>query len=398
MGVLVSETITPNMNLTVPAVSEQPGPTWAVNINTSLNTIDTHDHTAGKGLLITPSALNINADLTFGGNNATTLRSVRFNAQGAPLGLSSDLGCVYVAGVDLYYNDVSGNPVRITQSGGVAGSPGSITGLVSPASATYVSGNQTFVWQSGVTIPANLDAGSVILRNLTPGSFGLTLSPPSSLSGNYTVTLPAVPGTTNIVTMDNTGVLAASWNVDNATIVVSSNNLKVADGGIGTTQLANSSVTPAKLSTNWQNQIISANSGAYTTGSMAMTIGSVSSSGRPINLNLYRGKISFPASGGGTSFRIAIQRTTGSSSNIVQTFCDVVPSATLETQYLFQTQPIVGFTSPSVSAGANGMGFNLVDIPPAGNHVYKLQISMANGFTTNSFSVFSSVSCMMYEI
>lgn len=209
---MANEIISPNMGLPVPVVGTAPGPTYAVDVNDCLTTIDAHDHTSGSGVPITPAAMNINAALPFGGNNATQLRTARFNAQGSTLtgSASADINCVYFAGVDLYANDGSGNTVRITQSGGVAGSPGSISNLSAPASAAYVSLSQTFVWQSAATTPANMDGGSFIFRNISAASKGLTLSPPNAMAADYNLTLPDVPGATSFMTLTSGGVMGAS--------------------------------------------------------------------------------------------------------------------------------------------------------------------------------------------
>lgn len=204
----MADIVTPNMGLTLPTISQTVGPTYAVEINNDLSTLDGHNHTPGSGSQIPTSGLNINSDLSFNGVNATTLRSTRFSSQSSVLSLGTDLRCLYSVSADLYYNDGSGNNIRLTQSGGVAGSPGSISGLASPASATYSSGISTFIWQSNVNTPANLDAGSIILRNNTAGSNGLTLSPPS-LGTNYTLTLPALPAGLSIMTLDNLGNISA---------------------------------------------------------------------------------------------------------------------------------------------------------------------------------------------
>lgn len=193
------------MNLPIPVPGVDPGPDWANNINASLTLIDGHNHSAGNGVQIVPSAININSDLSFGIQNATNLRSVNFAVQPMPLALGTDVGCLYVSGVDLYYNDELGNQVRITQSGGVAGSPGSIAGLASPASATYVSLSKTFVWQSDANTPANMDGASYILRNLVASSKGLTLNPPNAMAADYAITLPTLPTGVSVVTIDNTG-------------------------------------------------------------------------------------------------------------------------------------------------------------------------------------------------
>lgn len=208
---MANTTISPNMNLIVPTVGVEAGPTWASDLNASLTIIDGHNHTSGQGVSITPGGLNINSDLPFGINNATLLRSVRFSPQLTTLSSATDIGCLYEAGVDLYYNDGNGNQIRITQSGSVSGSAGTITGLPSgTASAAYQSVPKTFVFQSSTNTSANLDGASLILRNLSASSNGLTLSPPSALASNYTLTLPTIPSSTSFVTMDSSGNFGTS--------------------------------------------------------------------------------------------------------------------------------------------------------------------------------------------
>lgn len=218
------------MSLPVPVVSVDPGPDWATNVNNCLTIIDAHDHSAGYGVQVTPAGLNINADLSIGSNNLTNTRSLRFISQITPIAGVADLGCLYESGVDLYYNDANGVQIRLTQSGAVAGTPGSIANLVSPASATYVSANQTFVWQSDVLTPANLDAASIILRNLTASSKGLTLSPPASMGADYTLTLPTLPGSTLPVSLNSSGAFST--------------------GQITTAQITDANITSAKMATN----------------------------------------------------------------------------------------------------------------------------------------------------
>lgn len=207
---MANTTISPNMNLPVPVVGVDPGPAWASDINACLALIDQHTHAAGSGVQINSNGLNINSDLPLNDNNMTLIKSARFQAQSSTLAGVSDLGCLYVTGVDLYFNDVNGNAVRITQSGGVAGSPGSISNLTSPASASYVAANQTFVWQSAAVTPANMDGASYILRNLSANSKGLTLSPPAAMGANYTITLPSLPGSTLPLIITSSGSISAS--------------------------------------------------------------------------------------------------------------------------------------------------------------------------------------------
>lgn len=199
-------TLSPNMSLILPTVGQEPSPTWAQDLNASLTLVDQHNHTTGNGVPITPAGLNINTNLDLQSNNLINVRSTRHVAQGSPLSLPTDLNCFYVSGVDAYYNDGNGNQVRLTQSGSIAGTSGSIGGLTSPASATYVAGSQTFVWQSAASTAANMDAGSYIFRNLTVSSNGITIATPSALSSNFTLTLPtALPATLSFLQVDNSG-------------------------------------------------------------------------------------------------------------------------------------------------------------------------------------------------
>lgn len=205
------EIITPNMGLTVPSAGLTSGPQFALDINNSLTILDQHNHTPGSGVAITPLAIDINSDLTFAGNNATFLRTTRFSPQStSPAGVN-DKGCLYVLGVDLYYNDESGNVIRLTQSGSIVGTSGSITGLTSPASASYSSVGSSFIWQSGTNTAANMDMGSIILRNLTAGSNGVTISPPATLSTNYTLTLPVIPPAVDMMVMDTAGNMSNAF-------------------------------------------------------------------------------------------------------------------------------------------------------------------------------------------
>lgn len=229
---------TPNMNLPVPVVGEDSGPDWANNLNACMTVIDGHNHSAGSGVPINPGGININSDFSMNSNDVIQARSLRMNSQSSPLSDPDDLDCVYVSNGDLFYNDSDSNQIQITQNGAVAGTPGSIANLVSPASASYVSANQTFVWQSDSNTPANMDSGSITVRNIESGSNGVTLSPPASLPSNYSITLPPLPNSQKFMTLDNAGNMAAPWFVDNSTIEVSSNIVQVKAGGITQTQVA----------------------------------------------------------------------------------------------------------------------------------------------------------------
>jgi hypothetical protein len=200
-------TISPNMQLIVPSPSVDPGPDWANNLNASLGIIDQHNHSPGSGVQITPAGLNISSDLPFNTNNATGLRSVRFNPQTVPLALASDIGCLYESGVDLWYNDGAGNQIRMTTLGSVNGSAGTITGLPSgTASATYSAG--TFTFQSATLTPANFSVGPITIGQNVSGSKTITISPTTGQAANYNLFLPAAsPAANQSLVSDGSGNL-----------------------------------------------------------------------------------------------------------------------------------------------------------------------------------------------
>ncbi len=211
------------MNLPIPVVGVDPGPDYATNVDTCLLTIDGHNHSPGSGVQINPPGLNINSDLTINSNNLTSLRTVRFSSQGTVLTQPTDLDCIYVVLDDLFYNDGVGNNIRITQNGAIAGTPGSIANLTPPASAAYDSGTSTFIWESGINVPAGMDNGPVTIRNIVLNSPGITITPPSGLTSDYTITLPtAPPATTQLVSMNNSGNILA--NTDPVFPIIVKNN------------------------------------------------------------------------------------------------------------------------------------------------------------------------------
>lgn len=353
----------PNMNLPIPVTGVDPGPDWANNLNACLQVLDGHNHASGSGVQINPAGININTDLPFNLNNATLLRSVRFSPQLAVLVLPTDLGCLYEVGVDLYYNDGSGNNIRITQSGGVAGTPGSITGLVPPASATYVAGNQTFVWQSAALTPANLDAGSVIIRKILSGSNGIKISAPLGLSADYEIFLPvALPLAQKIVTLDASGNLAASWDVDNVTLEVVANNLQVKNQSVTQAKLALRVITINGSNPGVGGISISSSSGvAFTTSAVFVPITNMSCTittlGRPVNIDVISDGTANP------SFWEII--TTGGTGRI-----RILRDATEIAQHYFNVPTSGTWQWPSSL-------LSHIDVPAAGTYVYSMEYNTA---------------------
>lgn len=236
----------PNMSLPVPIVGVEVGPAWASDLNVCLSTLDAHNHAPGSGVQINPAGLNINADLAFNSNNAISMRSARFSSQGAAFSLASDRSCLYVVGNELYYSDGAGTQVPITASGSVNAGAGSITGLPS-GTASVVYASSTFTFNSATNTRAIIDAGSLVIRNLTASSFGVTIQAPT-LSSNYTLVLPALPvGPGYFLQLDNSGNITAASAVDNITLQNTGGSVSVKAGGINTAQMAAGAITTTQI-------------------------------------------------------------------------------------------------------------------------------------------------------
>jgi len=217
------------MELMLPVPTVQSGPEYAENINAAFTQVDQHDHSTGKGTPVTPAGMNINTDLDFNNNDATELRSTRYQDQSSPISAPTDLNCLYVAGDELYYNDSTGTQVQLTQGGSVAGSSGNITGMVPPAAVVYSPGSQTFTFLSTSATAANLDAGSYKMREVAANALAVTLSSPAALASNYTWTWPAALATSanTFVQIDASGNLSNTRTIDGVKIATSGTTFTV---------------------------------------------------------------------------------------------------------------------------------------------------------------------------
>lgn len=145
---------TPNMGLTPPTVGGDSG-TWGTETNSNWSLIDAHDHSSGKGVKITPLGININADLSFVGNNATTLRSARLSSQAAALSLGSDVGCLSNVNGNLCWNNNSGTVVQLTNGA-------TVNSAFTSYPSQSVSG--TFTIPSNSTVVQYMCSGNTVLN------------------------------------------------------------------------------------------------------------------------------------------------------------------------------------------------------------------------------------------
>jgi hypothetical protein len=386
--------LTPNMNLPVPSVGIEAGPAYATDVNNCLELLDSHNHAPGSGVQIDPTGLNINADLPLNENNLTEARSLRLSPQSAAIAGADDLACLYAVDDDLYFNDGLGNQIQITANGAVAGTPGSIANLVAPASASYVSASAKFVWQSDTNIAADLDAGSLILRRGIASSAGLTVAPPSSLTVDYTITLPALPVSQKIMTLDASGNLSAPYTIDGTSLEIAANVIGIKDLGVSTAKLAALSVTTPKLAdqnvTQGKLQLrtlhsttvpaggigISASSGVQPLGTgvevtITDNIVTITTTGRPVFIGMigYSGVQSFMSIDGSGTLDVYFNRDGARLSNV--------------------TMNALAGATQIIPPGA----FFHVDTPPAGTYVYNMSAknTTANGAANN-------VKMVVYEL
>lgn len=265
---MATNTISPNMNLVIPTVGQEQGPTYAFDVNSSLTLIDQHDHSPGRGVQITPAGMNINADLSMNGFSLLAAATIVFNASGSasttPMSLSVAPGGESPQQEDLWYTPDTGVPIQITKNGIVNVVAASIPG------ESYAAG--TFFWtqeQDALpTTPANFDIGSIVLRpNVALTTFGVNLHPPSSISSQYDINLPILPPGAAFVTIDNSGNMGTvpfpltGTNIASATITGSNIAPATITGGniaadtITGANIADDSIPLSKLETavlQWQ--------------------------------------------------------------------------------------------------------------------------------------------------
>ncbi len=231
------------MNLPNPIPGSSGGPQYALDLQSCLNVIDQHNHSAGSGQQIQPNGLNINGDLSFQSNNAYALRSTRFTPQVSPIANAGlDVGILYVSGNELYYNDVTGgHQVPITLNGNVnATSSGISSGA---ASAAFVGG--VLEVKSSSTNGANIKIQNLILTNNADYTNTLTLQAPNLAGGSIAETLPPIPLVTSFMTMDSSGNMATSVALLGA---LTTANLSTAANIVGTQLSASAAILGSQLS------------------------------------------------------------------------------------------------------------------------------------------------------
>ena len=263
------------MGLTQPTVSVTAGPDYAEEINDDLDILDAHTHAPGFGAQITPTGININADLAFGSNSATGLLSTGYNNQAGLLSTSLH-NRLYFSGGELYANDNAGNQVKITLSGNVnVGSVGAITGMGgTTATVSYSNATKVFTFAQDSNFAAHLSTGKLVVHEgAAAAENAVSIKSPASLASSYDFILPtAYPASTLPVSMSTAGQLSTAT--------------------ITTAQITDAAVTPVKMGVA-SSTASSAGSTSYTTvGAWAAVSGltlSITTYGRPVLVQLQEG-------------------------------------------------------------------------------------------------------------
>jgi hypothetical protein len=349
--------MTPNMNLIGITIGSDTGLQIEQNSNANVATLDQHNHTPGLGVQIPTSGVHFNADVPFNGFNAITLRSLRFTPQPSALSGPQDLGCLYVSGVDLYYNDVNGNQVQMTSGGAVnATSSGISSGT---ATASFSSG--VLVVNAASNTPANIQCAAILMGNNVSGSNYLTLSPPSSMASNFSLTLPTIPASTKFVTIDTSGTLSTVSSVSAA-------------------QIASSSITNSQIAA--VNTVVSSSSGAFSTTSGTATAvtnlsNTITTVGKPVMVFCQpdgSGSIARFHNSGNTTANVYLYR----DGSLIAQWGAGVPASITGT---FDWQPsLVSFQ----------------DSPSAGSHTYVVKVSIGGGGTSTITASFMNL--VTYEL
>jgi hypothetical protein len=202
--------ITPNMDLDLPDVGVTPGPEWAQKIVDAFERVDEHDHSSSLGVKITPAGMNINTDFSIASYDLVDVRSVKLDDMVAAL--TGEIRSIYVKNGELVFQDGADNEVVITSGGAVAGSPGSIANLVSPAAASYSDITKKFSWFEDTNEYAKMGVSDLEVYEFGAVSPNpITIKSPASVASAYSFTLPsAVPTRTSPLLMSGAGVLAAA--------------------------------------------------------------------------------------------------------------------------------------------------------------------------------------------
>jgi hypothetical protein len=373
----MSTTISPNMSLVIPGVGSEAGPAYATDVNNSLTIIDSHNHSSGSGVQITPNGININSALTFNGQAATYMGSIGFSLSGTAPTLAQSLyvlnGSETIPLPDLWYFDGTTN-IQITQNGIVNATASALPGQ------SYASG--TFIWKQGAasTTPGNFDIGSVVIRpNIAATTNGVTLA--ASSTGSFTLTLPSSLPTANMgyLAVDTTGAMTSNT-FDNSTLTIISNVAQIKAKGVTQGLLANrvtgSTVAAGGIAINGITSL------TVPSGTSTVTAVTITTTGRPVMIM---------ATSNHPDAFIGFITTGVPTANLPQVRLSIVDELATEVMSV----DLVGYATGSGISLRVPLGQSNIAFPVAGTHTYTASLTAS---TANTTAFITFVNLIVYEL
>ena len=208
------------MNIVPPVVGVTPGPEWADDINSILETqVAPHTHTGSPdGSQLTQAALNINGTLTLNNNILSAAKSVAFATQvSEPVAVQQ----LYSLGGNLWWTPAAGSAVQLTAGSTINISGfGGISGLPNGTAAASYDPTGFFSWKKSTNNYAGMKAGKLYVFNEATSApvFSSVIQQTNTLAANNTInlgtanlTLPSsLPAATGSLLISPSGVITAS--------------------------------------------------------------------------------------------------------------------------------------------------------------------------------------------
>ena len=225
------------LNITLPDVGTTVGPTWATQLNQAWQSLDSHDHSSGKGKQVPSSGISINADLSFrtSGDTATSysptnLLTANFFNNATALSGTSYINSVFSGGTtgELYYINSNAERCQITNGVSV-----NVTGqdslsyavsLISTAStlafaddfSLYLVNHSTAV---AITLPAlstGTDGRFFIIKDYA----GIASTSNITINASGTDKLETSTGTSHVISSDYGSVVLMAYKSTSRWVIV----------------------------------------------------------------------------------------------------------------------------------------------------------------------------------
>ena len=377
---------TPNMNLNLPTVSSTTGPQWAESLNAALETVDSHDHSSGKGQRITPAGLNINTDLSFNSKAALDVNYVELLEKTELDAVNSSL---QIKDGELYFVDAASNEVRITAGGAIdVGSVGGIGGDYGTGGSTvfYTDGTLTYFFQDSASDPANISVGEIDCTDVAASGtvtgvvntsatstghgivpIGAVIALNPSLTGAYTTSSTTTADSNGWVLVEGQTINDATSPMDGVTLpdltdarFLRGSTSSGSTGGSETFTLAETNLPAHVHSINHTHGTVAAENHTHTSGSLTAAIRIVGDT-----IRMYTGSASGSFSGGAN---IYMDGTTNSDTSNWAGAGAVVKGTT-------DTENLAGVdTAYTGNSGSVGSTTAVTHIPKYLNVVYVMRI------------------------